>query len=85
MASVTLRVVRKDRGPLHILSDIDLDVTDKEFITLVGPSGCGKSTLLRMIAGLEAISGDEVLIGGQRGALNLLKECRGGAFAANPQ
>ena len=85
MASVTLRGVRKDYGPLHILSDIDLDVADKEFITLVGPSGCGKSTLLRMIAGLEAISGGEVLIGGQRGALNHLKECRGGAFAANPQ
>ena len=66
MASVTLRGVRKDYGPLHILSNIDLDVADKEFITLVGPSGCGKSTLLRMIAGLETISGGDVSIGGER-------------------
>ena len=66
MASVTMRGVRKDYGPLHIIRDIDLDVADREFISLVGPSGCGKSTLLRMIAGLESISGGDISIGSER-------------------
>ena len=43
---------------------IDLDIADHEFVVLVGPSGCGKSTTLRMIAGLEDITGGEILIGG---------------------
>lgn len=38
---------------------------DKEFVILVGPSGCGKTTTLRMIAGLEDISGGEILINGK--------------------
>jgi ABC-type sugar transport system ATPase subunit len=66
MASVTMRGVRKDFVPLRIIRDIDLDVADREFITLVGPSGCGKSTLLRMIAGLEKISGGDISIGDER-------------------
>ena len=43
---------------------IDLDIADHEFVVLVGPSGCGKSTTLRMIAGLEDITGGEIMIGG---------------------
>jgi len=35
------------------LSDIDLEVRDREFVAVVGPSGCGKTTLMRMVAGLE--------------------------------
>ena len=66
MASVTMRGVRKDFGPLRILHGIDLDVADTEFITLVGPSGCGKSTLLRMIAGLEGVTGGDISIGADR-------------------
>lgn len=42
---------------------VSLEVLDGEFMVLVGPSGCAKSTLLRMIAGLEGISGGEMLIG----------------------
>jgi len=38
------------------LSDVNLDVGNGEFLSLLGPSGCGKSTLLRMIAGLGAAS-----------------------------
>ena len=40
-----------------------MQVADGEFIVIVGPSGCGKSTLLRMVAGLEAITGGEIVIG----------------------
>ena len=50
----------------RILRDIDCVVNDGELISMVGPSGCGKSTLLRCIAGLEAISAGEILIGGER-------------------
>ncbi len=40
-------------GPIHALSDINVNVNHGEFLCLVGPSGCGKSTLLNIIAGLE--------------------------------
>ena len=45
------------------VQEFSLEIADKEFIVLVGPSGCGKSTTLRMIAGLEDISGGELIIG----------------------
>lgn len=63
MASIEIRAVRKSFGPTHVLHGVDLDVADGEFLVLVGPSGCGKSTLLRMIAGLEEVSGGEIIIG----------------------
>ncbi|HEV7277535.1 MAG TPA: sn-glycerol-3-phosphate ABC transporter ATP-binding protein UgpC [Devosiaceae bacterium] len=66
MASVELRDVRKAFGSVEIIHNLNLAVSDGEFLTLVGPSGCGKSTLLRMIAGLEGVSDGDVLIGGQR-------------------
>lgn len=64
MASVELQNLRKSYGALDVIHDISLSVSDGEFIALVGPSGCGKSTLLRMIAGLEEVTGGDVLIGG---------------------
>src|SRR5512139_2063636 len=65
MAQVTLRKVFKKYDEVLAVRGIDLDIADKEFVVLVGPSGCGKSTTLRMIAGLEDITGGEVLIGGE--------------------
>ena len=47
------------------IGGLDLKVADGEFLVLVGPSGCGKSTALRMVAGLEDITGGELLIGGK--------------------
>ena len=47
------------------VQEFNLDIKDKEFIVLVGPSGCGKSTTLRMVAGLEEISGGELIIDGK--------------------
>jgi multiple sugar transport system ATP-binding protein len=64
MASVELRGVGKSFGNVEVLSAIDLDIADGEFLTLVGASGCGKSTLLRIIAGLETQSTGSVLIDG---------------------
>lgn len=40
-------------GPVHALSDIDLDIAAGDFVSFIGPSGCGKTTLLRVIADLE--------------------------------
>jgi NitT/TauT family transport system ATP-binding protein len=60
------QVFRTRRQTLHALDDIDLEVRDGEFVTLVGRSGCGKSTLLRIIAGLLSASTGEVRVHGAR-------------------
>ncbi|HUJ87492.1 MAG TPA: sn-glycerol-3-phosphate ABC transporter ATP-binding protein UgpC [Burkholderiales bacterium] len=65
MAEVTLRKLVKHYDATPAVRGIDLNISDKEFVVLVGPSGCGKSTTLRMIAGLEDITGGDVLIGGE--------------------
>jgi multiple sugar transport system ATP-binding protein len=65
MAAVTIRNVEKYFGTTHIIRGVNIDMEDGQFTVLVGPSGCGKSTLLRMVAGLEEISGGEILIGGR--------------------
>ncbi|WP_266030076.1 ABC transporter ATP-binding protein [Brucella intermedia] len=66
MKEVSLRGITKTFGQLTVLDRVDLDIQSGEFLVLVGPSGCGKSTLLRMVAGLEPISGGDLLIGGDR-------------------
>ena len=65
MATVDIRQVRKSYGDLEVVHGVDATFEDGEFVVIVGPSGCGKSTLLRMIAGLEAISGGDIAIGGR--------------------
>ena len=62
MASVEIRNAVKFYGAVQALHSVNLEIADGEFIVLVGPSGCGKTTLLRMIAGLEVISGGDILI-----------------------
>ncbi|TQX84377.1 MULTISPECIES: ABC transporter ATP-binding protein [Rhizobium] len=66
MANLKLRDARKVYGAVEVIKGIDLDVVDREFVVFVGPSGCGKSTLLRMIAGLENITGGDLVIDGVR-------------------
>ena len=63
MAPVAIRDVRKSFGTVEVLHGVSVDISDGEFVILVGPSGCGKSTLLRMVAGLEQISGGDIVIG----------------------
>ena len=53
MAKVKLKNVTKRFGDVVAVSDLSLEVEDKEFMVLLGPSGCGKTTILRCIAGLE--------------------------------
>ena len=66
MSNVTLKGVKKIYDKKVVIDNIDLEIKDKEFIVLVGASGCGKSTILRMIAGLEDITGGEILIGDKK-------------------
>ncbi len=51
-------------APVRALSNIDLDIAEGEFVSLIGPSGCGKTTLMRVIADLESISEGQVLVNG---------------------
>ena len=66
MAGISLRNVAKNFGAVEVIPGLSLDIVSGEFLVFLGPSGCGKSTLLRMIAGLEDLSGGEILIDGQR-------------------
>ncbi|GBC60794.1 ABC transporter ATP-binding protein [Desulfonema ishimotonii] len=72
MAAIEFRNICKVfSGNVRAVENLSLAVGDGEFLVIVGPSGCGKSTVLRMVAGLEEISGGELLIGGQ--VVNTLK------------
>ncbi len=65
MATVTFKNIQKSYGKVKVIHGLGFHIADGEFVVLVGPSGCGKSTLLRMLAGLEEISGGEILIDGK--------------------
>ncbi len=66
MATLELKNVKKTYGAglPDTLKDIELKIDSGEFLILVGPSGCGKSTLMNCIAGLENITGGEILVDG---------------------
>jgi multiple sugar transport system ATP-binding protein len=64
--NIQLRQIVKAYGDVEVIHGVDLNIDPGEFTVFVGPSGCGKSTLLRMIAGLEPITGGDLLIDGQR-------------------
>jgi ATPase subunit of ABC transporter with duplicated ATPase domains len=65
MANVSIREIHKHYADFHAVKGVSLEIKDKEFVVLVGPSGCGKTTTLRMVAGLEAITEGQILIGPQ--------------------
>ncbi len=79
MGKVSLRGIRKSYGTVDVIKGVDLEVGDGEFMVFVGPSGCGKSTTLRMIAGLETVTGGDLLIDGLR-ANDLRPADRGAAM-----
>ena len=55
-------VFETNDGPVHALSEIDLDVGKGEFVSFIGPSGCGKTTFLRVIADLEQPTSGEISV-----------------------
>jgi multiple sugar transport system ATP-binding protein len=69
MTALELRELRKTyrsrgRPAVDAVRGIDLSLRSGELLGLLGPSGCGKSTTLRMIAGLEEVTGGDILVGG---------------------
>jgi multiple sugar transport system ATP-binding protein len=65
MATIELNKVEKKFGEFHAVKPMDLTIHDGEFVVLLGPSGCGKTTTLRMISGLEAVTGGQILLNGR--------------------
>ena len=63
---ISLRNIVVEFDGEKILKNIDLDIRDKEFVTLLGPSGCGKTTTLRIIGGFLTPTSGDVLLDGKR-------------------
>ncbi len=59
------KVFRTNRGTVHALDKVSLQIGEGDFVCLVGPSGCGKSTLLNIIAGLEQPDSGQTLMDGK--------------------
>ena len=68
-AGIDIRGVRKQFGSAEAgtlaIENLDLDIEQGEFVSVVGPSGCGKSTLLRIIAGLTPATAGSVSVFGK--------------------
>jgi len=64
MAGIGIERVTKRFGGVTAVSDLSLEIGDREFVTLLGPSGCGKTTLLRLIAVMRA--GEIMQVGAPR-------------------
>ncbi len=52
-------------GPVHALANVDLQITQGDFVSFIGPSGCGKTTMLRVIADLEQPTGGQITVNGE--------------------
>jgi len=64
--AISLKRLRKEfAGGVVAVQDLDLDIADGEFVTLLGPSGSGKTTVLRMIAGFEQPTSGTVALRGR--------------------
>ncbi len=65
MAEVVLEKISKSFGRKRALRDVDLRISDGEYLVVLGPSGAGKTTLLRTIAGLLDPDGGRILMDGE--------------------
>ena len=63
---IRLKGISKSFDGETVLDNMDLEIHDKEFITLLGPSGCGKTTTLRIVGGFETPDEGDVYFGGKR-------------------
>ena len=65
MSLLRVRGLTKRFGDLLAVDDVDFDVADGEFVSILGPSGSGKSTVLRMVAGFETPTDGEIALNGE--------------------
>jgi len=65
MARVSIQKLWKEYGSHVVLENLNLEVADHEFVTIVGASGCGKTTFLKMLLGSETLSRGQLLIDGK--------------------
>ncbi len=65
MSVVQIKEVTKQFGPTTALQSIELEIEEREFVSLIGPSGCGKSTLLRIIGDLIQPTSGTALVNGK--------------------
>jgi iron(III) transport system ATP-binding protein len=65
MAIVSIRGLSKKFTETAAVDDLDLEIGDGEFVSLLGPSGCGKTTTLRLLAGFLQPDGGEIRVGGE--------------------
>jgi iron(III) transport system ATP-binding protein len=65
MARISIRGLAKRFDTAHAVHRLDLEIEDRQFVTLLGPSGCGKTTTLRLLAGLAAPDDGEIAIDGR--------------------
>ena len=63
---IELKNITKSFDGEPVLQNVNLDIYDNEFITLLGPSGCGKTTMLRLIGGFETPDEGDVIFLGKR-------------------
>jgi putative spermidine/putrescine transport system ATP-binding protein len=65
MSSVELRQLHKSFGSFEAVRNVDVNIEEGEFFTILGPSGCGKTTCLRIIAGFISPTRGRVFLGGR--------------------
>ena len=63
---IELKGITKEYEGEPVLRGIDLNIHDKEFVTLLGPSGCGKTTTLRIVGGFITPDSGDVLFDGKK-------------------
>jgi NitT/TauT family transport system ATP-binding protein len=64
--SIQIDHAAKEFGALRVFQDIELEIGDREIVSIVGPSGCGKTTLLRCIDGLVPLTEGEIRVDGKK-------------------
>ena len=62
---IELKGITKSFDGQIVLDNMNLDIHENEFVTLLGPSGCGKTTTLRIMGGFENADAGEVLLNGE--------------------
>jgi spermidine/putrescine transport system ATP-binding protein len=62
---IELKNIKKQYNNRVIIKDLDLNIYEGEFLTLLGSSGCGKTTILRMISGMEDVTSGSIFMNGK--------------------